>query len=303
MKGAGAVAGVAAVGAGLMGISGCATAGSGAAAGIEGGGAQPEYPQKNIFSMWNQIRTDEYGGLQAESVTIPGYNGDPIHAYVSRPVGNGPFPGVILIPHMPGWDEWSMETVRRFTHHGCVAICPNIYERFGHGLPTEIAGKARESGGVYDDSVMGDCQGALDYLVSLPYSNGRVGVIGMCSGGRHAFLAGCRVKGLNAAVDCWGGGVVQANLTAAQPVAPIDLTAQLSCPLLGIFGNDDRSPSPEQVNQHEEELKKHGKDFTFHRYDGAGHGFWYYDRENYRPVQTMDSLQKVYEFFGKHLKV
>ncbi|MFC7540287.1 dienelactone hydrolase family protein [Siccirubricoccus deserti] len=44
-------------------------------------------------------------------------------------------------------------------------------------------------------------------------------------------------------------------------------------PLLGLFGNDDRAPSPEQVDQHEAELKKHGKNYEFHRYDGAGHGF------------------------------
>ena len=124
----------------------------------------------------------------------------------------------------------------------------------------------------------------------------------MCSGGRHAFLAGCRVKGLSAVVECWGGGVVSSNLTPAQPVAPIDLTSQLSCPLLGIFGNDDMSPTPAQVNQHEEELKKHGKDYAFHRYDGAGHGFWYYDRDMYRPVQAMDSWAKVFEFFNKHLR-
>lgn len=304
LKGARTVVGGVAVGAGLMGFSGCASDGSGTAAGADDGlSVQQDYPRKNIFSLWNQIRTDEYGGMQAGSITIPGYNKDPIHAYVSRPIGKGPFPGVILIPHMPGWDEFCMETVRRFTHHGCVAICPNIYERYGHGLPAEISAKAREAGGVYDDSVMGDCQGALDYLVSQSYSNGRVGVIGMCSGGRHAFLAGCRVKGLNAVVDCWGGGVVSANLTPAQPVAPIDLTPQLSAPLLGIFGNDDRSPSPEQVNQHEAELKKYGKDYTFYRYDGAGHGFWYYDRGNYRPVQAMDSLSKVFGFFGKHLIV
>ena len=254
--------------------------------------------------MWNQIRTDDYEGMLAETVTMPGHNGDRIHAYMSRPLGKGPYPGVILIPHMPGWDELNREIVRRFAHHGYTAICPNIYERFGHGLPAEISNKAREAGGVPDDSVMGDCEGALDYLTSLPYSNGRVGVIGMCSGGRHAFLAGCRVKGLHAVVDCWGGRVVMSKeeLTPAQPVAPIDLTGQLSCPLLGIFGNDDKFPTPEQVNLHEEELKKHGKDYAFHRYDGAGHGFWSYDRDAYRPVQAMDSWAKVFEFFNRHLR-
>lgn len=252
--------------------------------------------------MWNQFRTDAYEGMLAETVTIKGYNGDRIRAYFSRPLKDGPYPGIILIPHMPGWDEMNREVARRFTQHGYLAICPNIYERFGHGLPGEVSAKVRAAGGVSDDSVMGDCEGALEHLI--PHSNGKVGVIGMCSGGRHAFLAGCRVKGLDAAVDCWGGRVVASpeDLTPAQPVAPIDLTGQLNCPLLGIFGNDDKSPSPEQVDRHEEELKKHGKNYTFHRYDGAGHAFWSYDREVYRPVQAMDSWEKVFAFFEKYLR-
>jgi carboxymethylenebutenolidase len=151
---------------------------------------------------------------------------------------------------------------------------------------------------------MGDCEGAFRYLTSLPYSNGKVGVIGMCSGGRHAFLAACRINGLNAAVDCWGGRVVvsKENLTPAQPVAPIDYTQQLGCPLLGLFGNEDQHPTPEEVDLHEEELKKYGKNYQFYRYDGAGHGFWYYHNDMYRPKQAMDAWEKVFDFFGEHLR-
>jgi carboxymethylenebutenolidase len=253
--------------------------------------------------MWDQLKTDEYEGMMAETITMSGYNGDRIHAYFSRPLGKGPFPAIILIPHMPGWDEFCRETSRRFSQHGYLALCPDIYCRFGHGSPAEIADKARTAGGVADDSVMGDCKGALEYLKSLPNSNGKVGVIGMCSGGRHAFLAACKVNGLDAAVDCWGGRVVMAkeNLSAARPVAAIDYTPQLACPLLGVFGNDDKFPTPEEVNLHEAELKKYGKDYQFYRYDGAGHGFWYYHRDMYRPQQAMDSWQKVFEFFREHL--
>lgn len=254
--------------------------------------------------MWNQLKTDEYEGMLAETITVAGHNGDYIHAYFSRPLGKGPFPGVILIPHMPGWDEFCRETSRRLTQHGYMVVCPDIYCRFGHGTPEEISGKVRTEGGVPDDSVIGDCEGALHYLKSLPVSNNKVGVIGTCSGGRHAFLAACRVSGIDAAVDCWGGRVVASKeeLTAAQPVAPIDYTSELNCPLLGLFGNDDQFPSPEQVNRHEEELKKYGKDYKFYRYDGAGHGFWYYQNDMYRPRQAMDAWQKVFEFFSEHLR-
>ena len=254
--------------------------------------------------MWNQLQTDEYEGMLAETVTIPGYHGDRIHTYFSRPLGKGPFPGIILIPHMPGWDEFCRETARRFSQHGYLAVCPDIYCRVGHGTPDEIAAQSRAAGGVADESVMGDCEGALRHLKALPYSNGKVGVIGMCSGGRHAFLAACTVDGIDAAVDCWGGGVVSAKdqLTPARPVAPIDYTRQLACPLLGIFGNDDQAPSPEQVNLHEQELIKYKKDYQFHRYDGAGHGFWYYHNERYRQKQAMDSWEKVFAFFEEHLR-
>jgi len=253
--------------------------------------------------VWNELTTDSYSGLLAETITLPGHNHDPIRAYCSRPLGAGPYPGIILIPHMPGWDELNREVARRFSDHGFAVCCPNIHQRFGQGHPEEIAAKARAAGMVPDDSVMGDCAGALDHLASQPWSNGRVGVIGMCSGGRHAFLAGCRLPGLSAAVDCWGGRVVARpeELSPAMPVAPIDLTAQLGCPLLGIFGNDDQFPTPEQVDQHEAALQNHGKDYTFYRYDGAGHAFWNHAGESYRPVQAMDSWNKVLAFFAQHL--
>ena len=92
------------------------------------------------------------------------------------------------------------------------------------------------------------------------------------------------------------------ELSPSNPVAPIDLTEKLSSPLLGIFGNDDMFPTPEQVDIHEQELKKYDKDYLFYRYDGAGHAFWSYDRDAYRPTQAMDSWNKVFEFFEKHLK-
>jgi carboxymethylenebutenolidase len=80
------------------------------------------------------------------------------------------------------------------------------------------------------------------------------------------------------------------------------LTNRLSCPLLGIFGNDDRFPSPDQADIHEAELKKYGKQYEFHRYDGAGHAFWSYNGDAYRPKQAMDSWEKVFSFFQAHLK-
>ena len=91
------------------------------------------------------------------------------------------------------------------------------------------------------------------------------------------------------------------QLNAKRPVAPIDLTENLRCPLLGLFGNDDANPSRDQVNRTEAVLKKLGKTYEFHRYDGAGHAFFNAARVAYRPEQALDGWDKVFAFFRRHL--
>jgi carboxymethylenebutenolidase len=247
--------------------------------------------------------TDMYEGMLAETVTLPGHQGEVINAYYARPLGAGPFPGVVLVHHLPGWDEWYREAARRFAHHGYAAVSPNLYFRVGHGTPEDVAAKARAAGGVPDDQAVGDIAGAMHFLRAQPYLNGKVGVFGTCSGGRHAYLAACRVSGFDAVVDCWGGRVVmtQNDLTPTQPKAPLDYTRDLSCPLLGLFGEEDQSPTPDQVAQHEAELKKLGKRYEFHMYPGAGHGFFYYHRPNYRQEQAVDGWGKIFVFLEKYL--
>jgi carboxymethylenebutenolidase len=245
-----------------------------------------------------------YEGMLSETVMIRGANGDLINAYYARPIGSGPFPGMVLIHHMPGWDEWYREATRKFAHHGYLTISPNLYYREGHGTPEDVAAKVRAAGGVPDDRMVGDVEGALRFLRALPYSNGKVGCFGTCSGGRQTVIAASRIdRGFDAAIDCWGGRVVMADadLNPKQPVSPITLTKDLKCPLLGLFGNEDQAPTPAQVDQHEEELKKHNKTYEFYRYDNAGHGFFYYDRPAYRQEQAVDGWKKVFAFLDKYL--
>lgn len=244
-----------------------------------------------------------YDALLAETITITGHGGDEIEAYSARPLAPGPLGGVVVIHHMPGYDGPSKEIVRRFAAEGYAAVCPNLYSREAPGAdPDDAAATARAQGGVPDDRLVGDVAGAAKYLRGLASSNGRVGTIGYCSGGRQSFLAACSLE-LQAAVDCYGAFV------AGQPpegfplkVGPLlHLTGQLSCPLLGLFGRDDQHPSPEQVAELEQELVKHGKEYEFHSYEDAGHAFFAVDRPSYRPQAAVDGWVKVLDFFGRHL--
>ena len=241
--------------------------------------------------------------MSAETIQITGHNGDAIDAYVAKPAEGGPFAAVLVAHHMPGWDEWCIEVARRFAHHGYLAVCPNLHHRQGPGTPAEMSARVRDDGGQRDAFVLGDLQGALDHVRGLPDATGKVGIIGFCSGGRVAYMAGCNLE-LDAAVDCWGGNVIPTpdRINENQPTPVIEMTAGMRCPILGLFGNDDANPDVEQVNAIESELRKHGKDYEFHRYDGAGHAFFNWAGASHRPQQAADGWEKVFDFYERHLR-
>ncbi|MGH7038417.1 MAG: dienelactone hydrolase family protein, partial [Stellaceae bacterium] len=183
-----------------------------------------------------------FRNIEAGMAHYRGHGGDRGEAYYAHPANEGPHPGVVVIHHMPGWDEWTCEVARKFAHHGYAAVAPSLYFRVGDGAHEAVVNKIRESGGVPDEQMLGDVTGAIDFLRSQPHASGKIGVIGFCSGGRQAYLVAGRLSHLiQAAVDCWGGNVIvddKARLSAAQPVAPIEYTSGIGCPLLGLFGND-----------------------------------------------------------------
>jgi carboxymethylenebutenolidase len=245
-----------------------------------------------------------YEGMIAETVRVHGHGGELIDAYAARPLGAGPLPGVLVVHHMPGWDEWTREVVRKVAHHGFNAVSPDLHFRQGPGTPKEKADKVRAMGGQIDEQVIGDLSGGEAYLRDLPTANGKVGLIGFCSGGRVAYMAASKMPSLDCCVDCWGGNVMSppANLNDNQPVAPFDMTADISVPLLGLFGNEDKNPDRDQVDKIEAELKAQGKEYEFHRYDGAGHAFFDYTAGRYKWEQAQDGWEKAFTFFDKYLR-
>ncbi len=244
-----------------------------------------------------------YDAMMAETISITGHGGDQIEAYLARPLQPGPLGGVVVIHHMPGYDEPTKEITRTFARHGYNALCPNLYTREAPGAsPDDAAATARALGGVPDERLAGDVGGAAVYLRAMPNSNGKVGTIGYCSGGRQSFLAACSLP-LDAAVDCYGA-FVTGTPPANHPlqVGPIvHLAPNLSCPLLGLFGAEDQYPSPEHVAELDKALQELGKPHEFHSYEGAGHAFFAVNRPAYRPEAAMDGWQRIWDFYGRYL--
>jgi carboxymethylenebutenolidase len=241
--------------------------------------------------------------IQAGTVSITGHGGDEIEAYLARPLAAEAHGGVVVIHHMPGYDAATKEMVRTFAVLGYAALCPNLYSRDAPGAsPDDAAAAVRAAGGVPDERLIGDVTGAAEHLRSLPGANGRIGVIGHCSGGRQTFLVACSLP-VDAAVDCYGAFVVNdppAGMSATMKPL-IGLAPDLSCPLLGLFGAEDAYPSPEETAVLGTELDRLGKTYDFHTYPGAGHAFFAVDRPSYRPDAAVDGWGRIAEFFGRHL--
>ena len=238
--------------------------------------------------------------LRAETIYFESYDDQTVEAYLASTESDESVGGVAVIHHLPGYDEATKEIVRKFAANGYNAICVNLYYRESPGAsPDDAAAAVRASGGVTNERLVGDVGAAAAYLRALPNSNQKVGVIGFCSGGRQSVLSACNLD-LDAAVDCYGAFVVE-NRPESLMTAIVDELPNLRCPLLGLFGLADQYPSPEQTETLRGLLTQHGKDFTFHEYEGAGHAFFAVDRPSYRPEVATEAWGEIWKFYGEHL--
>ena len=239
----------------------------------------------------------------SQTITIGTEDGE-IEAYAALVQDPAPRGGVVVIHHMPGYDQPSKEIVRHFASLGYNAVMPNLYHRDAPGAaPDDAAAAGRAKGGVPDERLTLDVTAAAAYLRALSNSNGKVGVIGYCSGGRQSFLAAVSLE-LDAAVDCYGAfitGTPPENFPIKTMVPIVEKTPSLSCPLLGLFGAQDAHPNPEEVALLEDALKAAGKTYEFHSYPSAGHGFFGVDRPSYNVEAAGDGWEQIFAFYGKYL--
>ena len=249
------------------------------------------------------MATSSDGALLAEPLRFPAPEGGWATGYMARPAWQRDGPSVVVLHHRNGLDAETEEIVRRLAANGYVAMAPNLHFREERDVAMDQAAKdLAHAGGVPDDRCMADVAQAVDYVRNLPFTSGKVGMLGFCSGGRQSYLAAC-TSALDAVVVCYGGRVVARpdQLSDRHPVAPIARTATLSGPMLALSGKEDKNPSPDDMAAIEAALAAHGKEHEVHIYDDTGHAFFAVDRPSYRPVAATDGWSRIFSWFGRHL--
>jgi carboxymethylenebutenolidase len=229
--------------------------------------------------------------------------GSPMEILLFEPEGAGPHPGLVVAQHLPiahtglEKDPFTLYIGKRLVEAGYACAIPYVF----HWWPPEedVAVKREE---FRDDRTVLDLDAAYGLLAARDKVDGnRIGIIGHCWGGRIAWLGPCNNPGYKASAVLYGGRIKLAMGEGATP--PIELAGRITCPMIGIFGNDDKNPSPADVDDLDAALNAAGVEHEFHRYDGAGHGFQdFVNEERYRPESSDNAWRKVLAFFDSKLK-
>jgi carboxymethylenebutenolidase len=216
--------------------------------------------------------------------------------YVGVPEGTGPFPGIVVIQHQGGVDDFVEEMTQRIASAGYVGVAPDLYHRDGPNCQDD--GPTRRAR-LRDVTVIKDVNATVDFLKGHSLVDGeRLGIVGFCMGGRVAYLMAAANPSFKAAAAYYGGNIM---VPWGEGLAPFDRTAEIHCPLIGLFGEEDANPSSADMRKLDAELTRHGKVHEFYSYPGANHAFMNRRGARYHAEADRDSWPKTLAFFNKYL--
>ena len=231
----------------------------------------------------------------------------PVPFYFAAPAGKKNLPVILVVQEIFGVHEYIADTCRRFAKAGYLAIAPDLYARQGDAskytdvskLMAEVVAK------VPDAQVMADLDGAVQWASENGGNTKRVGITGFCYGGRITWLYAEHSKNVKAGV-AWYGRLV-GTASAITPKHPVEITATLKAPVLGLYGGQDGGIPLNTVNQMKDALAEAGakgnkaaKASEFVVYPQAPHAFHADYRPSYRKEAAEDGFQRALDWFKGH---
>jgi carboxymethylenebutenolidase len=252
---------------------------------------------KPIMSQ-TAIHTDS-AGLNAGEVKIPVPDGQ-IPAYRAVPSRAGKYPVVLVVQEIFGVHEHIKDLCRRFAKQGYFAVAPDLYAREGDVSKLQtIPDIAKIVMKVPDSQVMSDLDHSAAFAAKTGKGDGaRLGLTGFCWGGRVAWLYAAHNPQLKASV-AWYGRLV-GSTTALQPKNPIDVAADLKCPVLGLYGGKDQGIPQESIEKMRAAVTQAGKKCEIVVYPDAGHGFNADYRPSYDKAAAEDGWRRLRDWFKRY---
>ncbi len=247
------------------------------------------------------IKTDTAGLTAGDAEVRIGDYAMPV--YEARPASGRDHPVLLVISEIWGVHEYIRDCARRFAKVGYHAVAPELFKREGGVAHLQnIQDILKIVLAVPREQVLGDLKAAVDWAKTRPGARAdRVGVTGWCWGGSTTIQVAATNPDMKAAV-AWYGPPARPYQGKSGPVTGFDVAKDIKIPFLGLFGEKDQNPKPEDVQRFAEMLKQHNRNVDVHIFPGAGHGFHADYRQSYEPTAAAQAWKLCLDFFEKNLK-
>ena len=247
------------------------------------------------------IKTDTTG-IQAGDATVKIGNYD-LPVYYAQPASGAPAPIILTISEIWGVHEYIKDCARRFAKEGFCAVAPELFKREGDVKNmTDVQAILKIVLAVPRKQILDDSAAAIDWAKKRPnVKAAAVGVTGWCWGGSTTYQVAATNPAIKAAV-AWYGPPARPYPDTPNPVTGFDVAKDIHVPFLGLYGETDKNPTPEDAKKFGEMLKQHSKDVEVVVYPGAGHAFHADYRPSYSAQAANDGWKRCVAFFNKHLK-
>ena len=246
------------------------------------------------------IRTSA-DGLDAGDIWVP-VGSEKMPAYMAAPAKAGKYPVVIVVPEVFGMHEYQKDICRRLAKLGYVGITSDPFFRSGDlSKMTNIGEVVGMANKLADTQMLSDMDDLVAFIEKQPKAHaGKIGITGMCRGGRTVWMAIAHNKKIKAGVS-WYGGLNP--VPGTMPKTPHDVAGQLHAPVLGLYGGADNGIPVSEVARLQEVLKagnKNAQASRFILYPGVGHAFHADYRPSYRKEAAEDGWQHMLAWFKAH---
>lgn len=213
-------------------------------------------------------------------IDVPAETGT-MSIHVTKPQGEGPYPGIVSFHSFIGISEYRLEVSRRLAANGYAVVVPDLFHRKGRRLLYKLP--AQENDAVGTAASLSFMRMAVDARVAINtlktqngVDRGRIGVMGFGMGGTVAFVAACSNADLKCAVIAYSRNLIPGALSVGRPLTPMMMVEDIQAPVLFLSSSGDPVPSPADVRVLQALMAKYGKKFDWKLYESdppVGHAF------------------------------
>jgi carboxymethylenebutenolidase len=237
----------------------------------------------------NELNNSEIfalGNYNVETQDVNYFND--IQGFLAKPIGEGLFPGVVMIHEWWGLNDNIKEMAEKLASHGYVVLAVDLY----NGEVAITSDQARQLITSFDTNVGIENMNFAASYIQENHDVQKLGSIGWCFGGGQSLNLALNNQNMDATIIYYGSLITEQ-----------ESLSNISWPVLGIFAEFDQGIPVESVNDFETSLDDLDIPNEIHIYPGVDHAFANPSGERYAPNESKDAWEKTIEFLELNLKM